>query len=76
MFSPNGDNKNDYFNFQDWGLSSLHVEVFNRWGQKVYHWDLENNHWDGKGYNGQDLPEGIYYFTVDQNEGGAPSGGI
>ena len=65
VFSPNGDNKNDYFNFREWGLSSLHVDVFNRWGQKVYHWNLQNNNWDGKGYNGENLPEGVYYFSLE-----------
>lgn len=64
VFSPNQDGFNDYFNFGDWGLSSLEVEIFNRWGQKVYHWNLENNNWDGKGYNGEDLPEGVYYFSI------------
>ena len=58
------DGTNDYFDFQDWKFSDLNVAIFNRWGQKVYHWDQPHGFWDGKGYNGQNLPEGVYYYIM------------
>lgn len=64
VFSPNGDNINDYFDFQDWKFSDLNVSIFNRWGQKVYDWNRPHGYWDGKSYNGQNLPEGVYYYIM------------
>lgn len=63
-FSPNGDGKNDVIDF------SLHsngiisnIQVFNRWGRKVYEGNNENSIWDGT-YNGNDCPEGVYYYII------------
>ncbi|MEE2954228.1 MAG: gliding motility-associated C-terminal domain-containing protein [Bacteroidota bacterium] len=64
VFTPNNDLINDSFDFDDWGLSSLAVQIFNRWGQQVYELDINNKIWNGKGYNGEDLPEGVYYFYL------------
>jgi len=37
--------------------------VFNRWGDKVYEQSGYANTWRGT-YNGQDLPEGTYYYIL------------
>ena len=65
MFTPNGDNINDEFHFHDEMLIELKVHVYNRWGIKVYHWEGPQGFWDGTGYNGELLPEGVYFFTMD-----------
>ena len=44
------------------GMENIDVRIFNRWGQEVYFWVGENKSWDGKGADGQDLPEGVYFF--------------
>jgi gliding motility-associated-like protein len=65
VFSPNGDNVND-----TWVIDGLEpykqntVQIFNRWGQKVY----GNNMgmyipFNGK-LNGKDLPFGVYYYII------------
>lgn len=64
VFSPNNDGINDFFQFDDWMLNGMDVEIFNRWGQKVYHWNKENGDWDGRGYNGEKLPDGTYFYTM------------
>ena len=69
--SPNGDNLND-----EWHLPGIEqyplneVRVFNRWGQMVFeHIGYSNaTGWDGR-WNGRDLPDGTYYYTIDLKDG-------
>ena len=64
LFSPNDDQINDLFHFQDQLLDELYVEIYNRWGKRVYHWQDPQGFWDGKGYNSELLPEGVYFFVM------------
>jgi gliding motility-associated-like protein len=64
-FSPNSDNINDVFDFNDWMLKGIDVEIFNRWGQQVYHWSGVDGYWDGRSYNGEKLPEGVYFYIMN-----------
>ena len=63
VFSPNNDGINDDFTFGEYGMENIEVYLYNRWGQEVYSWTGENKAWDGKGANGQNLPEGVYFFV-------------
>ena len=49
MFTPNGDGNNDFFEVfgKLKSLSYLEMQVFNRWGEKVF--DSNDHHfkWDG-----------------------------
>ena len=67
VFSPNDDGVNDIFDFDVWSLSSMYVEIYNRWGEKIYHWDSPNGSWNGKTYNDDDAPDGVYYFYLKAN---------
>ncbi|MCW1149218.1 gliding motility-associated C-terminal domain-containing protein [Flavobacterium lacisediminis] len=61
--SPNGDGLND-----TWDLSSYNiqkVEIFNRYGTKVYSKSSYENEWYGQSDNGNELPDGTYYFVID-----------
>jgi gliding motility-associated-like protein len=64
-FSPNGDGIND-----TWVITNLSiypgatVDVFNRYGQSVFHSENSNKAWDGT-YNGKPLPVGTYYYIID-----------
>ncbi len=64
-FSPNGDGIND-----TWVITNLSaypgatVDVFNRYGQLVFHSENSNKAWDGT-YNGKPLPVGTYYYIID-----------
>ena len=64
-FSPNNDGFNDVFYFDAWMMMGINVEIFNRWGQMVYHWSGIDLGWDGKGYNGEKLPEGVYFYIMN-----------
>jgi gliding motility-associated-like protein len=64
-FSPNGDGIND-----TWVITNLSVypgatvDVFNRYGQAVFHSENSSKAWDGT-YNGKPLPVGTYYYIID-----------
>ena len=67
VFTPNGDNKNDKFvPMEDgWnGVNSHHIEIFNRWGEKVWESDDFESGWDGK-RNGNYVSDGTYFWVLD-----------
>ncbi|GAA4325353.1 PKD domain-containing protein [Flaviaesturariibacter amylovorans] len=71
-FSPNGDGQHD-----TWAIESLKdypgatVEVFNRYGQRVYFSNGYSVPWDGR-YNGSLLPFATYYYVIVLQNGFAP----
>ena len=68
-FSPNGDGIND-----TWRIKYLEsypgaeIDVFNRYGQKVFHSIGYDTDWDGK-INGKPLPIGTYYYIINPKNG-------
>jgi gliding motility-associated-like protein len=67
-FSPNNDGFNDKFVIIHSHLLKIKIEVFNRWGNRVYSSNDYQNDWDGKGVDtflGQVLPNGTYYYIVE-----------
>lgn len=66
-FTPNGDNLNDYFEVDILGAETIQADVFNRWGQQVYHNPSQpngaanGNAWDGT-LNGKELPHDTYVY--------------
>jgi gliding motility-associated-like protein len=76
LLTPNGDNHND-----NWYIPGLEnypnasVQIFNRWGSKVFEADKYSNDWDGRvnrGFrtdikNGK-VPAATYYFILNLNE--------
>ncbi|AMP96990.1 hypothetical protein AY601_0017 [Pedobacter cryoconitis] len=68
-FTPNGDGINDEWNIKY--LSSYPqatINVFNRYGGKVYSGTGAAKNWDGK-YNGEYVPVGVYYYLIDPKNG-------
>jgi gliding motility-associated-like protein len=67
-FTPNGDGMNEYFLPRETlsnSVSMFKMEIFNRWGQKVFDSEvLEGRGWDGK-FNGVDQPQGVYVYQLD-----------
>jgi gliding motility-associated-like protein len=64
-FSPNGDGANDYFyigNIEKYPNNVL--EIYNRYGQKVFSKTPYQNDWDGK-YLNNELPAGTYFYILD-----------
>ena len=65
VFTPNGDGINDTYDFGEHAMSVFNVEIYNRWGETVFSWEGEKKVWDGKGYDGQMLPEGVYFYIME-----------
>lgn len=65
-FSPNGDGINDVFKVSYKSLVKFDAYVFNRWGQKIYHWGLKDidNGWDGT-FHGKQVKDGVYFIVID-----------
>lgn len=73
LFSPNGDGKSDTFKIS--GIEdfpNFKLLIVDRWGNEVYNYSNNGNPnpvwWDGK-RNGKPVPVGVYYFTIDFNDG-------
>lgn len=63
-FTPNGDGQNDLWIINNIDVyESCPIRIFNRNGQNVYEASQYNNDWDGY-MDGQELPEGAYYFIL------------
>lgn len=70
IITVNGDGVNDFFFIPDIDyFPNNTVEIYNRWGDEVYSAQPYNNTFDGKGKNGKELPEGVYYYVVNVNNG-------
>ena len=63
-FTPNDDSFNDlYVPRVNRFIESVEFNVFNRWGNKVFTTTDPAIKWNGQNLNGDDLNEGVYYYT-------------
>lgn len=74
VFTPNQDGENDLFKINCFGIKSLEVQIFNRWGEMVGNWIGNNGWWDGYStMAGIKCAEGAYFYKViaEGNDGTA-----
>jgi gliding motility-associated-like protein len=63
VFSPNEDGFNDFYSFPDfYFFTETQMEIFNRWGEKVFELNRQNSIWTGQDFKGNKLSEGVYYY--------------
>ncbi len=63
-FTPNGDGDNERFiPYPFCFIERVEFKVFNRWGEVVFTTTDPNLNWDGTNRNGQELPDGVYYYV-------------
>ncbi|HZH36968.1 MAG TPA: gliding motility-associated C-terminal domain-containing protein, partial [Flavisolibacter sp.] len=75
-FSPNGDGVHDRWEIQYLdSYPGAIIEVFNRYGQKVFESKGYTKPWDGT-VNGKPLPVGTYYYLIDPKNGRKPISGF
>ncbi|PZF70896.1 T9SS type B sorting domain-containing protein [Taibaiella soli] len=66
VFSPNGDGRNDVFHIitDNPNIRVISLSVFNRWGQRVFVSNLNNDGWDGT-FNGKACELDTYYWMIE-----------
>lgn len=68
VFSPNGDNSNPFFNLIDVEgfekVNEFEFIILNRWGNVIRTFNDKYFQWDGKGENGSDVMEGVYFYKL------------
>ena len=65
--SPNGDQWNQTFDLSSFDVSKL--EIFNRNGTLVYSKKNYTNEWHGQTNQGDQLPVGTYFYTMEYQDG-------
>jgi gliding motility-associated-like protein len=71
VFTPNNDGINDQFIISSNGITRFSIEIFNRWGNRVFRrTDMEQIVWDGFNPEGTLVTPGIYFYviTVDDSD--------
>ena len=63
IITPNRDSLNDTFRPR-FSCQPTSLEVYSRWGQRVYQSDNYHNNWDAR-----NLPDGVYYFLLRDADG-------
>ncbi|HLP94538.1 MAG TPA: gliding motility-associated C-terminal domain-containing protein [Saprospiraceae bacterium] len=64
-FTPNGDGVNDVFRpIYPCEVVASKLQVYSRWGEKVFETNNPNQGWDGK-YNNLDAPSDVYIWRVE-----------
>ncbi|WP_298144536.1 gliding motility-associated C-terminal domain-containing protein [Flavobacterium sp.] len=72
--SPNGDGANDSFDLSQFNVARL--EVFNRYGLKVFSANNYIDQWNGQSDQGHDLPTGTYFYLIDLDSGESKTGWV
>src|SRR4030095_68081 len=63
-FTPNGDGLNDIFKAISYcNFSGFDLQIFNRWGEKVFESHNSNTGWDGT-YLGSRMLPGVYVYFI------------
>ncbi len=69
VFTPNGDNVNDFFVVKTNGISLYSIIVYSRWGKEVFKREnVEQLVWDGTLPNGKKVNTGTYYYIISVND--------
>jgi gliding motility-associated-like protein len=63
-FSPNNDGTNDVLVISGTGGSAVSIQIFNRWGSKVYENNNYQNDWGGTNENSKELLDATYYYII------------
>jgi gliding motility-associated-like protein len=72
--SPDGNGSNDTFDLRLMDVKNL--EIFNRYGIKVYNQSDYTDQWNGQSNKGDELPSATYYYVIEFNNGQTKTGWI
>ncbi|MES2131786.1 MAG: choice-of-anchor L domain-containing protein [Bacteroidota bacterium] len=64
VFTPNNDGTNDIFTIKSTGIKEISLQIFNRWGEKLYEFTGTKAAWDGMTPQGAKVPDATYFYFV------------
>lgn len=64
-FSPNGDGNNDEWTFEILETDVCHLQIFDRWGTRIFDQRAKIPRWDGRHSDGSPMPEGVYAYLIE-----------
>lgn len=66
VFNPKSaqEDENKFFFVKGYKLKTYKVQVFDRWGEKLYESADMTKPWDGY-YEGELVPQGVYFYVID-----------
>ena len=64
VFTPDGNGINELFVINDNCIKDFHLQIYNRWGMKLFETTLPGHGWDGRTDSGLPSPEGTYYYIL------------
>ena len=69
VFSPNNDGINDVFQLDIPATMAActSLQIFNRWGSKIFESVAQNVAWDGRTTAGKKVPAGTYFYILEMN---------
>ncbi len=63
-FTPNNDGLNDCFGIKLWGiLEEVEFNIYNRWGELIFHTTDANKCWDGK-WKGKEQSSAVFVYWI------------
>lgn len=65
IFTPNNDDINDVWCVSFEGAIDMHLEIYNRYGVKLYENNGTGIQWDGRTLSGEPVPEGTYFYVLE-----------
>lgn len=68
VFTPNNDGWNDVFDVRTSAVGNFNLEIFNRWGNRVYENASPLISWDGTTQAGVEAPAGTYFYVITKAE--------
>ncbi|MGZ3885559.1 MAG: T9SS type B sorting domain-containing protein, partial [Bacteroidia bacterium] len=64
-FTPNGDGLNDIFYAKGYGITKFNMDIFDRWGEKVFSSSDLSDSWDGsRGASNKTIENGVYTWLI------------
>lgn len=68
-FTPNGDGINDIFQPKGFGITKYQLQIFDRWGERIFETKVFEAGWNGKHHRGLDYgqfcEEGVYTWLIN-----------
>ncbi|MCX6296770.1 MAG: gliding motility-associated C-terminal domain-containing protein, partial [Bacteroidetes bacterium] len=64
VFTPDGDNVNDQWFVNSSGFKEFQVEIYDRWGLKVWEAESATIKWDGRTTSGLECSDGTYFYIL------------